>query len=574
MMADVLYEDLHAHILSYIHESETLFTISRSLPSSHPLFTLVLRRLCQLPWPLSCPAARSMDDVNRILDLLISSAAPSTQPFPIVGALRHLVVETTPVFWTAGTISTQRLRGRLVELFRVTRNLRVLDWCGKFGPSRQQIQVLAGVGRLKVLHVDCGYSSWEETSWKKIDEFLAVLGPNLKYLDLRRVNLKVYKALETHKALLSSYHSLERLSLDLMEGVWDWNGAGSPQSGASSDFKFANLGFPALKELEMRVGDLTISAERAGPMDLVNWENLESLGLFVDPCIFPSSICSLRIFNALPPSKFPSLARLEIRDTIRDASPWKWPDEAGDPHAWHESGRCYRGLVPQFLASIREGLLPNLVNLWVNQNVLCMPRGSPTDEYPAFYEVGELWAPGDDAQEDARKREWVSILRSVLGRLESLRVGFGPMSARDVGLVLGCCSTEKLSQFGFQYKWQVPDRDSVRLPTHYPSKPNTELTCCTLTDHPPRPPLALLALPKPHRHPPPPNPPRHPNHLPLPLAHPQRPYPRRRLRPIPLQPLLMPCRIRPGHGVGAPVVPFPPCCGAGGGRRYSGAGRV
>jgi len=169
-MADILYEDLHSHILSYIHESETLCTISRSVPSSHPLFTLVLRRLCQLPWPLSCQELGHVEDVNRLLDLLILSAEPSTQPFPIVDAIRHLVIETTPVIWSSPKESSQWLRKRLVELFRLTNNLQVLDWCGEFGPSKEEIYALQGIDRLKMLHVDCGASakaSWEEERWEE-----------------------------------------------------------------------------------------------------------------------------------------------------------------------------------------------------------------------------------------------------------------------------------------------------------------------------------------------------------------------------------------------------------------------
>lgn len=453
-MADILYEDIYTQILSYIYDLETLHAILRSIPSSHPLFVLALKRLCQLPWPLSF-AEFGSSDMHRTLDLLISSAELSTQPFPIANAVRHLVVES-------GAKKTT-LRQSLVDLFRVTKNLQVLDWCGEIRPSNEELDVLQGLQRLKMFHVDCGVttSRFTDESWEEIDDFVSTLGPNLTYLDLRKVNLRMYRSLETHRALLSSYSSLERLSLDLTEGVWDWNGAASPQSGASSTFKFANLGFPALKEVEMRVGDLTISSERAGPMDLVNWDSLVSLALFVNPCIFPSSVFSLRVFLALPPSQFPSLTRLEIRDTIRDVTPWRWPGEANIMYSWFENGRCYWGLVPQFLASVRSGLLPNLANLWVNQKVLCMPKGSPTDDYPEFYEIGELWTPGLEKDEDERKCEWISILRAVLGRLESLRVGFGPMSPEDVGLVLGCCSPDRLAQFGFQYKWQASDRESV-----------------------------------------------------------------------------------------------------------------
>ncbi|KAF8068070.1 hypothetical protein FPV67DRAFT_1494788, partial [Lyophyllum atratum] len=174
----------------------------------------------------------------------------------------------------------------------------------------------------------------------------------------------------------------------------------------------------------------------------------------------------IHIFTALPPDNFSSLARLEIQDTTRNRVPWLWPDEVLKHNDWNESGRCYWGLVPHFLASVRSGSLPNLVNLWVNQKVLCMPKGSPTDNHSfdadvEFYDIGELWIAGTDDEENARKSEWLSILRVILGRLESLRVGFGAMSADDVGLVIGCCSPDKLTQFGFQYQWQVSEREAI-----------------------------------------------------------------------------------------------------------------
>ncbi|GLB38881.1 hypothetical protein LshimejAT787_0600430 [Lyophyllum shimeji] len=363
------------------------------------------------------------------------------------------------------------LRMRLIDLFERTKNLRVLDWCGAIGPASSELHVLRGLDRLRTFRVDCGFytgftSNFETEGVWEIDDFVSTVGPNLTSLDFRKVNMKTYISLVANASRFAAYHALKRLYLDLTEGVWDWDGAGSPQSGASNEFSFSNLGFPAVEEVGMRVGDLTIASERAGPMDIIDWEPLKSLSLFVDPCVYWCSIRSLCIFMALPPEKFASLVQLEIQDTTRNDSPWKWPDEPRGHNEWAESGRCYWGLVPQFLASVRSESLSNLVHLWVNQRVLCMPKGTPADYAlfggdVGFYDVGELWVAGADEEENARKAEWIAILRAVLGRLESLRVGFGPMSAEEVGLVLECCSRDRLAQFGFQYKWRVCERKST-----------------------------------------------------------------------------------------------------------------
>lgn len=462
-MPEILNRDVFSHILSYIYDSKTLYKMSRSIQSSHPFSDAILRRIFELPIPLSCDAESK--DMDRVLDFLISSS----ESFPIAEAIRHLVIEADRLPFKETETAT--LRGRLIDLFKRTANLQVLDWCGTVGPSQEELHVLRDLHRLKTFRVDCGFDiSTElfntEGVWE-IDYFVTTVGPNLTSLDLRKVNLMTYRSLEAHASIsrFSSYHSLKRLYLDLTEGVWDWDGGGSPQNGASDEFRFTNLGYPAVEEVEMRVGDLTISADRAGPMDLMNWEPLTSLGLFVDPCVNWCSVCTLRIFTALPPEKFSSLVRLEIQDATRNASVWKWPDEPPDDNEWAESGRCYWGLVPQFLASVQSGSLSNLTHLWVNQRVLCMPEGTPADYMfggdVEFYDVGELWASGANEEENARKAEWIRILRAVLGRLESLRVGFGPMSAQDVGLVLDCCSHEKLTQFGFQYRWLVSERESI-----------------------------------------------------------------------------------------------------------------
>ncbi|KAF5383045.1 hypothetical protein D9615_004793 [Tricholomella constricta] len=453
-MVEALNQDVFSQILSFVYERETLYTIIHSIPLYHPLLDITLRRLCQLPMPLSCKGLETKDQVFELLVL-------SSKPFLLADAIRHLVVETSRY---SGQPGDAALRQHLTDLFQKTRNLQVLDWSGA-GPSTKDLGVLRGLHNLKTLRVDCHgpmtRPRWEP-SWD-IAQFVSTLGPNLTHLELRKINLEMYNSLLAHKSSFTSYHSLEHLALDLIEVTWDLDG---PIPGATETIVFTNLGFPAVKELELKMDDLLIAAERVGPMALIDWEPLKTLRIFVNPYRSKKCLYNMRFFMALPPDKFSSLATLEIRDKIQYESRWRWPDEEADPdyEPWDDSSRTYWGLVPHFLSSVRSGSLPNLVNLWVNENALSMPKNAPQEgifsEGAEFYSVDELWAVEDgDEEENARKAEWISILRAVFVRLESLRVGFGPLSAREVGRVLECCSSDKLTQFGFQYSWQVIERD-------------------------------------------------------------------------------------------------------------------
>ncbi|KAG5642302.1 hypothetical protein DXG03_003046 [Asterophora parasitica] len=491
-MTDALNEDVFSHILSFIYDIHTLHTLLACIPPTHQYFIVVLRRRCALPIPLACDDSSASADTERVLDLLTSSQFSNNIPLTslqtsITSVLRHLVIESGSPPLRPRIVA---LRKRLTHLFEITPKLEVLDWCGQVGPSDSDLQVLKGCERLRRLDVDChvrvdgGY--FLEDSWD-IDEFTKSLGPSITDLSLRHVNLRMYNSLLSHKTLFQSpsYDNLTSLALDLTQGVWDWGGGGSPQAGASSDFTWVDLGFPNVRELELKVGDLTVCAERPGPMEIVSWEALETVRLFVEPCIFPSSLYNIRIFASLPPHHFRSLKTLEIRDVVRNVSPWRWPDEeAVPPHTWSEPGRTYWGIVENFLSS---AALQNLTHLWVNENVLAMPKGPPAfdglfSDGGQFYTVDELFGDSGDEEADnllADKREWLAALRAILGRLESLRLGLGALSAREVGLVLGLCDPHKLTHFGFAYRWRVADCGASLPPdllTHFTASKLTRLT--------------------------------------------------------------------------------------------------
>lgn len=91
----------------------------------------------------------------------------------------------------------------------------------------------------------------------------------------------MFNSIASQASKLATYTSLKRLYLDLTEGVWDWDGGGSPQAGATPFFEFPNLGFPAVNSFEIKVSDLTLSDKGYGPMTLVNWNPLEELTITV-----------------------------------------------------------------------------------------------------------------------------------------------------------------------------------------------------------------------------------------------------------------------------------------------------
>ena len=180
------------------------------------------------------------------------------------------------------------------------------------------------------------------------------------------------------------------------------------------------------------------------------------------------SLRHIPLFAALSPHRFPSLSTLQIDDETWDRSVWRWKDAPIGRSDFREIGRYYYHLVPSFLASIQSGFLQNLVNLWVDQKVLCMPITSSlglAGQHTDFYSVKDLWDRYTHAshEEQARKQEWVTILRAVFQKMESLRVGLGAMDDVEVGIILGCCSPSKLKQFGFHWNWQAYGRADVSM---------------------------------------------------------------------------------------------------------------
>ncbi|KAJ6622181.1 hypothetical protein B0H10DRAFT_916565 [Mycena sp. CBHHK59/15] len=255
---------------------------------------------------------------------------------------------------------------RLPDLFTKTRNLESLDYHNfpGLGMLRAHMVPLAAHEGLRTFGVD---STIRPTSWRgleafadpelwDIEPFLLTLGPMVTSLDLRHVCRTMLTALLLHGDTLASYYALKHLKMDITEGVWDWNGMGSPQRGASSDYVFPPLRLPSVRRFELVVSDLTISNPRAGPLDLVDCTLLTELSLDIRQCIGYMAISTVKLFEALSPSNFSAISHLEIKDNTWNVPKICW-DDTTNSGGWKQQGRYFFGLVRSFLGSILTGSL-------------------------------------------------------------------------------------------------------------------------------------------------------------------------------------------------------------------------
>ncbi|KAJ7886712.1 hypothetical protein B0H13DRAFT_2043740 [Mycena leptocephala] len=341
-----------------------------------------------------------------VLDYLLNNEADRR---PLAESVRHL---------------------RLPELFRQSVNLESLDYHSFPGMDMksEHVEALQPLERLRVFAVDCALCSrdndvpasggdyaapgelsaeYDAENWE-IEPFLSTVGPKIISLDLRHVNQTMFTALKSRTDLFASYHALEHLKIDITEGVWDWGGGGS------------RPWFPSVKRFQLIVCDKTLSgSQQKGPLNLVHCHLLTALSIDVRYSIWWAPYDTIKLFEVLSPLDFPTL--LGSRD---------------DAQRWEHEGRTYSGLVPSFLGSMRTGSLPKLRSLWVDEKMLLPPGFSVQD----LLEID-------------------AVLGTAFERLESLRVGFDPITHVDSGLILNLCNPEKLTQFGFAWNWFEYGRD-------------------------------------------------------------------------------------------------------------------
>ncbi|KAJ7088359.1 hypothetical protein B0H15DRAFT_949539 [Mycena belliarum] len=487
-------EDSFCCILGHIHDVKTLYAILFALPRSHPLFPVALARLWELPVYLDSYDHRAAAASQTILDFLLDPNGGS-ESYPLAESIRHLDVsiehadletkhqrrgQPDPMARTAPA-DVVALQERLPDLFRRVVNLQSLDYHCRPGVDmkRRHVEPLQHLERLRRVALDCALrdrgidipasagtgdlsAQYDAEVWE-MESFLAAVGPSIASLDLRYVNQTMFTALANHAGVLASYRALRHLKIDITEGVWDWNGAGSPAMGASPEFAFPFLGFPSVDRFELVVCDQTLYKPQTGPMNLVHSSLLTELSLDVRNSIGWIAMKTIKLFEALSPLDFPALSHLEIKDSTRNTQRQFW-DNTDEPNRWNRLGRAYTGLVPSFLGSIGAGALPKLTSLWVDEWVLVPQHGTVPDwEYdePSRFTVQSLLGPESGEEMNIL---WTRSLRAAFGQLESLRVGFGPITHTDAGLILDLCDPAKLTQFGFEWKWQDYARDAALSP--------------------------------------------------------------------------------------------------------------
>lgn len=181
-----------------------------------------------------------------------------------------------------------------------------------------------------------------------------------------------------------------------------------------------------------------------------------SLILYVISSIWWAPYDTIKLFEVLSPLDFPVLSHLDIKDNTRNTLRHYW-DRGDDPQRWEHEGRTYSGLVPSFLGSMRTGSLPKLRSLWVDEKMLLPPGFSVQD----LLEIDAVPSPTKDSPTE--ESLWTEVLGTAFERLESLRVGFDPITHVESGLILNLCNPEKLTQFGFAWNWFEYGRDEVSM---------------------------------------------------------------------------------------------------------------
>ncbi|KAJ7455464.1 hypothetical protein FB451DRAFT_1277908 [Mycena latifolia] len=477
-------EDIFSCILSLISDSKTLYSVLTALPTSHLLFPAALARLWQLPVYLDSSDPIVADASQKVLNYLFKD---NSVP-PLVASVRHLVItaeykpplpppprrrgrgrgrRVPPSLRIPAEVTA--LHERIPKLLRRAVNLESLDYHSflefhslpGIGLKGEHVQALSNLQGLRRFSVDCALRSrvrdmgagmgpgdwsaeYDAENWE-LEPFISTVGPKITSLHFRHVNKTMFTALTNNTDVFASYHNLEHLKIDITEGVWDWNGNGSPAMGATPGLTFPFLGFPSVRRFELIVCDQTLTGSAHGPLDLVDRNLLTSLTIDVRHSLGWMTFEEIKLFEALTPLDFPVLSFLEIRDNAKDAAMHYW--ESADEARRHGRERVYHGLVPSFLGAIDIGALPNLTTLWVDERVL-LPGGISVQDL-----LATLPPSPSSPSEPTNILNWTRSLRAALAQLDSLRVGFGAIDHIDAEVILDLCDPQKLVHFGFEWRW-------------------------------------------------------------------------------------------------------------------------
>jgi hypothetical protein len=141
-----------------------------------------------------------------------------------------------------------------------------------------------------------------------------------------------------------------------------------------------------------------------------------------------------------------------ITDEVWNADRWNWK-KGQDWDEFSELGRVYIG-IHEFVSE-----LPALKELWMDERSFLIPRELSEVEEEAD-EDRYSTSMDENMERTVASPQWSMIVKTS-DRLESLRIGFGPLSAKWVHLVLSVCERRKLKRFGLDFAWKPLHTDDV-----------------------------------------------------------------------------------------------------------------
>lgn len=119
---------------------------------------------------------------------------------------------------------------------------------------------------------------WTDEHDRRIKILLSTIGSKVPSLDLRDVDEDIFKVIQQD---LPPLKNVRNLRLDLTCGVWDWDGAGSPQQGPTEHYRFPRIS-NHVEEFEIKIADL-LARQQKGPIELVDTKKLKKLKVEVIP---------------------------------------------------------------------------------------------------------------------------------------------------------------------------------------------------------------------------------------------------------------------------------------------------
>jgi hypothetical protein len=125
---------------------------------------------------------------------------------------------------------------------------------------------------------------------------------------------------------------------------------------------------------------------------------------------------------------------------------------------FNELGRVYVG-IHEFVSE-----LPALKELLVDERSFLVPWELEVDEDETGFDNEDVdrysISMDENMERTVASPQWPMIVKTF-ERLESLRIGFGPLTANWVQFVLSVCDRRKLKRFGFDFDWKPLNWDDV-----------------------------------------------------------------------------------------------------------------